>query len=84
MWLKPLFYRSASVAARFAYRLVAGLINTADVKIIRFLYAGPDGANVEAFYETGQTLVEAVKKTLNSIKGRASDAKTEVSEVAPF
>jgi hypothetical protein len=46
--------------------------------------AGPGGANVEAFYETGQTLVEAVKKTLNSIKGRASDAKTEVSEIAPF
>jgi hypothetical protein len=46
--------------------------------------SAPDGANVEPFYETGQTLVEAVKKTLNSIKGRVSGAKTEVSEVAPF
>ena len=46
--------------------------------------SAPDGENVEPFYETGQTLVEAVKKTINSIKGRASDAKTEVSEVASF
>lgn len=44
----------------------------------------PDGANEEPLYETGQTLIEAVRKALVSIKGRASDANTEVSEVAPF
>jgi hypothetical protein len=42
------------------------------------------GTNEEPFYVTGKTIVEAVKSMLDSIKGRASDAKTEVSEVAPF
>jgi hypothetical protein len=46
--------------------------------------SAPDGANIEPLYETGQTLAEAVRKAINSIKGRASDAKTEVSEIAPF
>lgn len=44
----------------------------------------PIGEDVEPFYETGQTIVEAVKKIINSIKGRASDAKTGIPEVAPF
>jgi hypothetical protein len=46
--------------------------------------SAPDGSDVEPFYETGQTLVEAVKKIVNSIKGRGSDAKTGIPEVAPF
>ncbi len=44
----------------------------------------PHGAKVEPLYETGDTLVEAVKKAINSIKGKGNGAKTEVSEVAPF
>ena len=46
--------------------------------------SAPDGTNVEPFFVTGKTIVEAVKNMLDSIKGRASDAKSEVSEVAPF
>lgn len=46
--------------------------------------SAPDGANVEPFFVTGKTIVEAVKNMLDSIKGRANDAKSEVSEVAPF
>lgn len=42
------------------------------------------GKNEEPFYETGKTLVEAVKKAITSIKGRTTGAKTEVSEIAPF
>lgn len=42
-----------------------------------------EGKNEEPFYETGNTLVEAVRKAIASIKGKTS-AKTEVSEVAPF
>lgn len=44
----------------------------------------PIGEDVEPFYETGQTIAETVKKIVNSIKGRASDAKTGIPEVAPF
>lgn len=43
-----------------------------------------EGTNEEPFYVSGRTIVEAVKNMIDSIKGRASDAKTEVSEVAPF
>ncbi len=42
------------------------------------------GKNEEPLYETGKTLLEAVKKAIASIKGRASDAKTENPEIAPF
>ena len=46
--------------------------------------SAPSGANIEPFFVTGKTIVEAVKNMLDSIKVRVSDAKTEVSEVAPF
>lgn len=42
-----------------------------------------EGKNEEPFYETGKTLVEAVRKAIASIKGKTS-AKTVVSVVAPF
>ncbi len=42
------------------------------------------GNNEEPFYETGKTLVEAVKKAITAIKGRTTGAKTEVSVIAPF
>ncbi|MGZ8182292.1 MAG: hypothetical protein ACXWT1_10065 [Methylobacter sp.] len=44
----------------------------------------PIGEDVEPFYETGETVAGAVKKVINSIKGRANDAKTGIPEVAPF
>jgi hypothetical protein len=45
----------------------------------------PIGENVEPFYETGRTIAEAVKKIINSIKGRANAAASgNQSEVAPF
>ncbi len=46
--------------------------------------SAPDGADVEPFYVTGKTIVEAVKNMIDSIKGKKNDAKTEISEVAPF
>jgi len=44
----------------------------------------PIGSDIEPFYVTGKTIVEAVKNMLISIKGRKNDATTEVSDVAPF
>lgn len=44
----------------------------------------PIGENVEPFYETGRTIAEAVKKIINSIKGRANAASGNQSEAAPF
>ena len=39
----------------------------------------------EPFYETGKTIVEAVKNMINSIKGKGSGAKPgDESEIAPF
>lgn len=46
--------------------------------------SAPTGANIEPFYVTGKTLVEAVKNTVCSIKIRKNGAKTEVSTLAPF
>lgn len=46
--------------------------------------SAPIGANIEPFYVTGRTLVEAVKNTVCSIKIGKNSAKTEVSEIAPF
>lgn len=46
--------------------------------------SAPEGVNEEPFYVTGKTIVEAVKNMIVSIKGRASDAKTGIPEVAPF
>lgn len=47
--------------------------------------SAPSGADVEPYYVTGQTIVEAVRKMIASIKGRANSAKTDdQSEEAPF
>jgi hypothetical protein len=46
--------------------------------------SAPNGANIEPFYVTGKTLVEAVKNMLCSIKVGKNSATTEVPEVAPF
>jgi hypothetical protein len=44
----------------------------------------PLGVDAEPFYVTGGNIVEAVKKMLDFIKGRANDAKAVVSKIAPF
>jgi hypothetical protein len=44
----------------------------------------PLGVNEEPFYVTGGTIVEAVRKMVDSIKGRGNDAKPGNPEVAPF
>lgn len=46
--------------------------------------SAPTGANIEPFYVTGKTLVEAVKNMLCSIKIGKDSATTEMSEIAPF
>jgi hypothetical protein len=47
--------------------------------------SGPIGADIEPYYEKGETIVEAVRKMLDSIKGRTNSAKTDdQSEEAPF
>ncbi len=46
--------------------------------------SAPIGTDVEPFYVTGTTIVEAVKNMIDSIKGRVNDAKSDVAEVAPF
>jgi hypothetical protein len=46
--------------------------------------SAPDGANIEPYYATGKTIVEAVRKTIDSIKGRMNDAETGISAAAPF
>ncbi len=54
-----------------------------DINVSVFVSA-PEGANVEPFYETGETIAEAVKNMVNSIKGKKNGATTEISEVTPF
>ena len=48
--------------------------------------SGPTGADIEPYFETGKTIVEAVQKMVNTIKGkRLNDAKPDnQSEKAPF
>ncbi|HEY8219113.1 MAG TPA: hypothetical protein VIF86_03340 [Methylobacter sp.] len=46
--------------------------------------SAPTGANIEPFFVTGKTLVEAVKNTICSVKAGKNSASTEASEVAPF
>ncbi|MGJ0484382.1 MAG: hypothetical protein ACR65R_07595 [Methylomicrobium sp.] len=47
--------------------------------------SAPPGSNCEPFYETGKTLTEAVRKTIDSIKGKANAAASDdQSEAAPF
>lgn len=46
--------------------------------------SAPTGANIEPFYVTGKTLVEAVKNMICSIKTGKNCIKTEASALAPF
>jgi hypothetical protein len=46
--------------------------------------SAPSGANIEPFYVTGTTLVEAVKNMVCSIKTGKTDATAEASALAPF
>ncbi len=45
----------------------------------------PNGANIEPYYETGSSIVEAVRKMIDSIKGKANSTKNDdQSDLAPF
>ncbi len=46
--------------------------------------AAPDGTDIEPFYETGKSIVEAVRKTVASIKGANAAKSDDQSELAPF
>jgi len=47
--------------------------------------SAPEGADVEPFYVTGNTILEGVKNMLDAIKGRAENgAITNEFEIAPF
>lgn len=46
--------------------------------------SAPAGADIEPFYVTGKTLVEAVKNMVCWIKIAESGTETEVSALAPF
>lgn len=47
--------------------------------------SAPIGVDVEPYYVTGKTIVEAVRNMIASIKGRANSAKTDdQSGEAPF
>ena len=54
---------------------------------IAVFVSAPDGGNVEPYYETGSSIAEAVRKTIDSIKGGTNKNGTKTddqSEVAPF
>jgi hypothetical protein len=44
----------------------------------------PIGVDIEPYYETGETIVEAVRKMLDSIKGKANSAQADDQSEAPF
>jgi hypothetical protein len=46
--------------------------------------SAPIGADIEPYFVTGKTIVEAVRNMIDSIKGKANGAKPVVSESAPF
>lgn len=46
--------------------------------------AAQEGSNVEPFYSTGNSIAEAVKHTLDVIKGKHGTNTVDQTEVAPF
>jgi len=46
--------------------------------------SAPIGSNTEPYYETGETLLEAVKKMVYSIRGKNGTTPDDQSELAPF
>jgi hypothetical protein len=59
--------------------------NNGDYEKYGVFVSAPPGSNIEPLYETGKTLTEAVKKTIDSIKGRTNAAKSDdQSEIATF
>ena len=83
-WLKRPCLVAALLAASVCVQVSSWVSQYGNREDYSVFVSAPDGANVEPFFVTGKTIVEAVKNMLDSIKGRVSDAKTEVSEVAPF
>lgn len=55
-----------------------------DVNVGVFVSA-PEGANIEPFYVTGNTIAEGVKNMLNAIKSKTENgAITNQFEITPF
>jgi len=46
--------------------------------------SAPRGSNIEPYYETGTTIVEVVRKVIDSIRGKNSAKSNNQSEIAPF
>jgi hypothetical protein len=59
--------------------------NNGDYEKFAVFVSPPPGTDTEPFYETGKTLTEAVRKMIDSIKGRANAAASDdQSEAATF
>jgi len=48
-----------------------------------FIYC-QNGTNTEPYFETGEKLVEVVRKMIDAIKGKNSTKSDNQSEIAPF
>jgi len=46
--------------------------------------SAPRGSNIEPYYETGTTIVEVVRKVIDSIRGKNGTNPDNQSELAPF
>jgi hypothetical protein len=60
--------------------------NNGDYEKYAVFVSPPPGTDTEPFYETGKTLTEAVRKTIDSIKGSRANAAApdDQSEAATF
>jgi hypothetical protein len=59
--------------------------NNGDYEKYAVFVSAPPGSSIEPLYETGKTLTEAVRKMIDSIKGRANAAASDdQSEAATF
>jgi len=46
--------------------------------------SAPADTNIEPYYESGEKLVEVVRKMIDSIKGKNSAKSDDQSKIAPF
>lgn len=64
---------------------VSWTANYGDYENYAVFVSAPAGSDIEPFYETGKSIVEAVRKTIASIKGRSNAAKSDDQpEIATF
>lgn len=84
--------KTALLAAGINNRRVAAgfdiwTYQTARVVTCAVFVSAPEGANIEPFYESGKSFVEAVRKLLATIKGQANENGANPSDQtgeAPF